>query len=430
MAEILIVLTLIAAVAALVLIGVLLARERGAARAAETSARESRDELARALASFGHSVSTQMSSIASVQNGQVEGFVQQLAALVASNEARLDSFRRTLEENLARVQEQQRLGAKETRDTLETRLEKMQQENAAKLEQMRATVDEKLHATLEQRLSESFKQVSERLELVHKGLGEMQSLAVGVGDLRRVLSNVKTRGVLGEVQLAALLEQILTPDQYEANVATKAGSRDRVEFAVKFPGRGGDANGAFWLPIDAKFPLEDYQRLQEAQDAADPVAVEAAAKALEMKLKLEAKTIADKYLDPPATTDFALLFLPTEGLYAEALRRRGLFETLQRDLRVTLCGPSTLAAILNSFQMGFRTLAIEKRSSEVWGILGAVKAEFGRFGEVLARTKAQLQTVANSIDQAEVRTRQIERKLKDVEVLPAPEAAAPDLFKE
>jgi DNA recombination protein RmuC len=372
MTGILIVLTLVAATVAVALLLMLLARER-------TSAREAREELSRSLATFGQGMSTQIASVAGLQNQQFESL----------------------------------------RGTVEQRLEQIRIENADKLEQMRRTVDEKLHATLEQRLSESFKQVSERLELVHKGLGEMQSLAAGVGDLKKVLTNVKNRGVLGEVQLAALLEQMLTPDQYETNVATKPGSRERVEFAIRLPGR--DSDGPVWLPLDAKFPTEDYQRLQEAQDAADPVAVEAAGKALEARIRLEARTIADKYLAPPATTDFGLLYLPFEGLYAEVLRRPGLFEALQRDYRVTVCGPTTLSALLNSLQMGFRTLAIEKRSSEVWQVLGAVKAEFGRFGEVLARTKAQLQTVANSIDAAETRTRQIERKLKDVEALPGTE---------
>jgi DNA recombination protein RmuC len=377
---ILLVLTLAAAAAAVVLLGVLLARERA-------SAREARAELSGSLATFGQGMSTQIASVAGLQNQQFEAL----------------------------------------RGTVGQSLEKIRIENADKLEQMRRTVDEKLHATLEQRLSESFKVVSERLELVHKGLGEMQSLAAGVGDLKKVLSNVKNRGVMGEVQLAALLEQILTPEQYETNVATRPGSRDRVEFAIKLPG-GRDSEGTVWLPIDAKFPTEDYQRLQEAQDAADPAAVEAAAKALEARIRLEAKAIAEKYLAPPATTDFGLLYLPFEGLYAEVLRRPGLFEALQRDWRVTLCGPTTLSALLNSLQMGFRTLAIEKRSSEVWQVLGAVKSEFGRFAEVLARTKSQLQTVANSIDAAEVRTRQIERKLRDVEALP--EAEAPPQLEE
>jgi DNA recombination protein RmuC len=345
-----------------------------------------------------------------------------LSQLTGRNEERLENLRRALEENLARLQEQQRISSKETRDTLEQRFERIQKDNSEKLEQMRQTVDEKLHATLEQRLSESFKQVSDRLEMVHKGLGEMHALASDVGDLKKVLTNVKTRGGLGEVQLAALLEQILVPEQYATNVATRPGSKDRVEFAIRLPGQ--DTEHPVWLPLDAKFPTEDYQRLQDAQEAADPARVEAAAKALESRVRLEARTIAEKYIESPYTTDFGLLYLPMEGLYAEVLRRPGLFESLQRDHHVIVCGPTTLAALLSSLQMGFRTLAIEKRSSEVWKILGAVKSEFGRFGDVLANTKKQLQTVANSIDQAETRTRQIERKLKDVESLPAPPAGS------
>jgi DNA recombination protein RmuC len=368
--EVLLVLTLIAACAGAGMIGIMLLRER-------TSAREAREELSRTLATFSQTISTQMGSIAGVQNQQSEML----------------------------------------RGAVEQRLERLQQDNAARLEQMRQTVDEKLHATLEQRLSQSFQQVSERLEQVHKGLGEMRSLAAGVGDLKKVLSNVKTRGVMGEVQLGALLEQLMTREQYETNVATRPDSRERVEFAIKLPGAGRDS-GTVWLPIDAKFPLEDYERLQAAQEAGDPAGVELAAKALEARVRLEARAISEKYLEPPYTTDFGLLYLPFEGLYAEVLRRPGLFEQLQRDSRVTLCGPTTLSALLNSLQMGFRTLAIERRSSEVWKVLGAVKSEFGKFAEVLASTKRQLETVANSIDAAETRTRQIERKLKDVEILP------------
>ncbi|HXZ07355.1 MAG TPA: DNA recombination protein RmuC, partial [Paraburkholderia sp.] len=284
---------------------------------------------------------------------------------------------------------------------------------------------EKLHATLEQRLGESFKQVSDRLEQVHRGLGEMQTLAAGVGDLKKVLTNVKTRGTWGEMQLEALLEQLLTADQYAKNVATIPRSGDRVEFAIKLPGRQDSGDGAalpVWLPIDAKFPREDYERLLEAQDRADPVAVEEASRALEARIRAEARTIAEKYVSPPHTTDFALLFLPTEGLYAEILRRPGLTDLLQRDYRVTIAGPTTLTALLNSLQMGFRTLAIEKRSSEVWQVLGAVKTEFGKFGDVLAKTKSQLETVTRSIEQAEVRTRAMNRKLRDVEALPGEQA--------
>lgn len=320
--------------------------------------------------------------------------------------------------NTLSVANQQRIG--ELRDTVEKRLTDLQAGNEKKLEEMRVTVDEKLHKTLEQRLSDSFKQVSERLEQVHKGLGEMQSLAAGVGDLKRVLTNVKTRGTWGEIQLGNLLEQIFTPDQYEKNVATRPGSRERVEFAVKLPGR--EHGVPIWVPIDCKFPLEDYQRLQEAQEAVDPVGVEACSKALEARVRAEAKSIADKYIESPYTTDFALLYVPTEGLYAELLRRPGLQEALQRDHRVTICGPSTLSAYLNSLLMGFRTLAIEKQASKVWEVLGQVKTEFGKFGVVLANTKRKLEQATNSIGDAEVRTRQIERKLRDVQALPSPDA--------
>jgi len=377
MVEILLVLTLIAAISTAGLLAVHLMRARGAER-------EAREELSRGLSTFSQTLSTQMGATATVQNAQFE----------------------TL------------------RGAVEQRLERIQQDSSAKLEQMRQTVDEKLHATLEKRLSESFRQVSERLELVHKGLGEMQTLAAGVGDLKRVLSNVKTRGVFGETQLAALLEQVMAPEQYERNVATRPGSRERVEFAIKLPGRD---DVPVLLPIDAKFPIEDYQRLQAAQEAGDKAALEMAEKALETRVKLEAKTIAEKYVEPPHTTDFALLYLPFEGLFGEVLRRPGLFEHIQRQFRVTICGPTNLLAYLNSLQMGFRTLAIQQRSSEVWKVLGTVKSEFGKFAEVLANTKRQLQTVANTIDQAEVRTRQIERKLKDVEVLPGAEVGQENL---
>lgn len=374
MTELLLLLILGVSIAAVALVALQLVREKAAAR-------EAREELQR----ISQTLATQLSANAGVQNAQFESL----------------------------------------RGAVENRLERIREDNAARLEQMRQTVDEKLHATLEKRLSESFKQVSERLELVHKGLGEMQTLAAGVGDLKKVLSNVKTRGVLGEAQLAALLEQVMAPEQYERNVATRPGSRERVEFAIRLP--GGASGEPVMLPIDAKFPLEDWQRLQAAQEQGDTAAVEMAARALEARLKLEAKSIAEKYVEPPHTTDFALLYLPFEGLFGEVLRRPGLFEQLQRQWRVTVCGPTNLLAYLNSLQMGFRTLAIQQRSSEVWKVLGTVKAEFGKFAEVLANTKRQLQTVANTIDQAEVRTRQIERKLKDVEVLPGAESPQEDL---
>jgi DNA recombination protein RmuC len=316
----------------------------------------------------------------------------------------------------------------EIRQTLEVQLAQLQTTNTAKLDEMRATVDEKLQTTLQARLGESFKQVAERLEQVHKGLGEMQSLAQGVGDLKHLLTNVKTRGMFGEAQLASLLEQVFVPDQYAVQVATRPGSKNVVDFAIKLPGKL-DTGEPLWLPIDAKFPNEDYERLLDAQGRADAVAAEAAGKALEVRIRLEAKSIAEKYVEPPYTTDFAILFLPTEGLYAEVLRRPGLMEGLQREHRVTLAGPTTLLAMLSSLQMGFRTLALEKRSSEVWQVLGAVKTEFGKFGDVLAKVKAQTQTVLNTLDNAETRSRAMGRALKQVEALPEAQAQtliAPD----
>ena len=364
------------------------------------AARGDRVEQAASLERLGKVLSGQVAQLGSLQAQQFEAFGQHLSRLTINFDAR----------------------AEQLRLSVENRLSAIQTDNAAKLEEMRQTVDEKLHATLEQRLGESFKLVSDRLEQVHRGLGEMQTLAAGVGDLKKVLTNVKTRGTWGEVQLAALLDQVLTAEQYSANVATRPGSSDRVEFAIRLPGK---ENGEpVWLPIDAKFPSEDYQRLVDAQERADVAAVEAAGKALEMRLKDEARTIREKYIEPPHTTDFAIFYLPTEGLYAEALRRPGLAEALQRDQRVSMAGPTTLAAMLNSLQMGFRTLVIEQRSSEVWAVLGAVKTEFGRFGEALAHTRKKLQEASNSIDKAEVRTRAVTRKLKEVEALPAVAASA------
>ena len=307
------------------------------------------------------------------------------------------------------------------RQNVEQRLDKLRDENAAKLEQMRVTVDEKLQTTLEARLGASFKQVSDRLEQVHKGLGEMQTLATGVGDLKRVLTNVKSRGTWGEVQLGALLADLLTPAQYAQNVATRPGSKERVEYAVKFPGRGDDG-APCWLPIDAKFPLEDWQRLQEAVERADATAVDASRRALDAFFKLQAKAIRDKYIESPHTTDFAILFVPAEGLFAEAVSRPGLADALQRDYRVTLAGPTTLSAMLNSLQLGFRTLAIEKRSTEVWRVLGAVKTEFGRFGEILAKTREKLDAVGKTLEDAGRKSTTIARKLRDVEALPEAEA--------
>ncbi|AOI65094.1 recombinase RmuC [Burkholderia territorii] len=411
------------------------------------NARGSRTELAGSFSQLQQTLATQLTSIATVQNNQIEGFAQQLGKLVAGNAQQFDAMRESVQRQAQQAREEQTVALRlfgdtlnrqltqlteandrrigEVRATLEQRLKEIETNNAAKLEEMRRTVDEKLHATLEQRLGESFKLVSDRLEQVHRGLGEMQTLAAGVGDLKKVLTNVKTRGTWGEVQLEALLEQMLTPDQYAKNVATVPKSSERVEFAIRLPGREAGTRDAppVWLPIDAKFPREDYERLIDAQERADSVAVEDAARALEARVRMEARTIAEKYVAPPHTTDFALLFLPTEGLYAEILRRPGLTDLLQRDYRVTVAGPTTLTALLNSLQMGFRTLAIEQRSSEVWQVLGAVKTEFGKFGDVLARTKAQLETVTRSIEAAEQRTRVMNRKLKQVEALPGETAA-------
>jgi DNA recombination protein RmuC len=309
------------------------------------------------------------------------------------------------------------------RGTVDGRLQGIQADNAARLEQMRATVEEKLQGTLDKRLGESFRQVSERLEQVYKGLGEMQALAAGVGDLKKVLSNVKTRGTWGEVQLGAMLEQVLSAEQYAANVVTRTGGGP-VEFAVRLPGRGDDPSEVVWLPVDAKFPIEDYQRLVEAQERADPEAAEAASRQLEVRVRGCAREISEKYLNPPATTDFGILFLPTEGLFAEVVRRPGLADALQRDWRVMVAGPTTLWSLLNSLQMGFRTLAIQRRSSEVWQLLAAVKAEWSKYGEVLDRVHKKLHEASATIEKAQVRSRAIGRRLRDVEELPAAEAGA------
>ena len=365
-----------------------------ARREAQDGARESRTELTSTLNQFSQTLQQQMGSNTTTQNSRIDGFSSQLAMLIKSNEERLA----------------------EVRNVLENKLRELQQDNATRLEEMRKTVDGRLQSTLEKRLGESFSQVSQHLEQVLKGLGEMNTLAAGVGDLKRVLTNVRSRGTWGEVQLGNLLEQTLTAEQYAKNVATRPGSRERVEYAIRLPGQ--DSAHVVWLPVDAKFPVEDYERLLAAQERADAPGMEEAGRALENRIRLEAKTIREKYVEVPHTTDFAILFLPTEGLYAEVLRRPGLADNLQREFRVSIAGPTTLSALLNSLQMGFRTLAIEKRSAEVWQVLGGVKAEFERFGSVLAATKRQLQTVANSIDQAETRTRQMSRQLRAVEALP------------
>ena len=409
----------------------------------QDSARHTRQELAGALTLLQQTLLAQGGDVARTQNEQIDSFRTQLAAMqqqiasslqqsaaqgVQQGQAAREAQDGALQRFGSQLSDQLTLQLKalgdanerrlaDVRQTVEGRLTALQLGNEAKLEQMRATVDEKLHATLEQRLGESFKQVAERLEQVHQGLGEMKNLARDVGSLNRVLTNVKTRGIFGEVQLAGLLEQVFTPEQYAANVATVPGSNERVEYAIKLPGQRDDG-APLWLPIDAKFPREDYERLLDAQDRADAPAVEAAGKAIENRLKLEARSIRDKYVAPPHTTDFGMLFVPTEGLYAEALRRPGLVELLQRECKVMLVGPTTLLATLTSLQMGFRTLALEKRSAEVWEVLGAVKTEFGKFGEVLERTKKKLIEASNTIGAAEVRSRAMQRQLRSVEALP------------
>lgn len=404
------------------------------------SAQASRQELSGGLVQFQQALVTQVSSMATMQGSRLDGFARQLSVLAEAGAEHQTRLRETLGEQAHAAREEQSQALKrfgetlnhslvslaesnarrmeEVRQTLETRLRELQVDNGKRLEEMRRTVDEKLHATLEQRLGESFRLVSDRLDKVHQGLGEMQKLAVGVGDLKRVLTNVKTRGTWGEVQLGMLLEQVLTADQYGKNVETVPGSGERVEFAVRLPGQQ-ESERPVWLPIDAKFPKEQYERLVEAAEIADAEGVAAAGKELERAVRQEARTIAAKYLSPPLTTDFAILFLPTEGLYAEVMRRPGLTDELQRTCRVSIAGPSTLSALLNSLQMGFRTLALQRRSSEVWQVLGAVKTEFGKFGEVLAATRNTLERAARNIEQAETRTRQMSRKLKSVEALPS-----------
>ncbi|MBI5258511.1 MAG: DNA recombination protein RmuC [Burkholderiales bacterium] len=397
----------------------------------QDGSRATRQELSATLALLQQTLLTQSGDVARTQNEQIDSFRTQLGSLQQTVAQSLQSATAQLAEQLRQLTEasERRLG--EVRMTVESRLAALQEGNEKKLEQMRATVDEKLHATLEQRLGDSFRQVAERLEQVHKGLGEMQTLARDVGALNRVLTNVKTRGIYGEVQLAGLLEQVFTPEQYAANVETVPGSGARVEFAIRLPGRRDDG-APLWLPIDAKFPREDHERLLEAQERADAPAVEAAARAIEARLRLEARTIREKYIAAPHTTDFAILFVPTESLYAEALRRPGLAEALQREHRIMLAGPTTLLATLSSLQMGFRTLALERRSAEVWQVLGAVKTEFTKFGEVLAKTKKKLEEAGNTIEAAETRTRAMARQLRGVEALPEHQTAAwlPGLLEE
>ncbi|GAB3309039.1 DNA recombination protein RmuC [Haliea atlantica] len=434
---------------------------------------EMRTTLTEGIREVGTKFTESATQLGKAQKEQLEGMSGQLRQMNDANQASIDRVRKTLDERVGQLQEgnekkfteirgamadglkmagetivkatdgmakaqQEKLDGVATqlkelntnnqgaiervRTTLDARVKELQTNNEKKLDEMRKTVDEKLHDTLEKRLGESFKLVSDRLEAVHKGLGEMQNLASGVGDLKRVLTNVKARGTWAEVQLGAILDQILTPDQYDKNVCVKPDTMERVEFAVRLPGPKDDPNSVVHLPIDSKFPQEDYARLQDAADKADPIAVQAATDALMRTVKASAKEIHDKYINPPATTDFGILFLPTEGLYAEVLRQPAMVEELQQNFRIVVAGPTNLVAILSSLRVGFQTLAIEQRASEVWRVLAAVKTEFGKFGDVLAKVKKQLNTASKTIDQTSVRTRAMERKLRSVEQLPGAES--------
>jgi len=361
---------------------------------------ELREEVSGSLDKTAQTLTATVGQLGNVQKQQLESVTAQVQALVETNQQRLEGLRATISEQLG----------------------EMREANEKKLEEMRRTVDEKLQGTLEKRLGESFKLVREQLDAVHKGLGEMQSLATGVGDLKNVLTNVKVRGTWAEYQLGAILEQVLTPEQFDRNVATHENSSERVEFAIRLPGRSDDPNDCVWLPIDSKFPQEDYIRLTEASESADAEAVAQSTRDLMRSVTQSAKTIAEKYLNPPHTTDFAVLYLPTEGLYAEVLRQPGMVSQLQQDYRVVVSGPTTIAALLNSLRLGFRSLAIEQQASEVWQVLAAVKTEFGKFGEVLDKVKKQLATASNTIDQTQTRTRAMARKLQKVEQLPSGES--------
>ena len=411
--DLLLVLVIVLAVANLALIVRLMARASSntAEQAVRAELRDGREEAAKrshelreevsgSLDKTAQTLSTTVGQLGNVQKQQLESVTTQVQALVETNQQRLEGLRATISEQLG----------------------EMREANEKKLEEMRRTVDEKLQGTLEKRLGESFQQVREQLDAVHKGLGQMQSLATGVGDLKNVLTNVKARGTWAEYQLEAILEQVLTPEQFDRNVATRENSSERVEFAIRLPGRSDDPNDCVWLPIDSKFPQEDYIRLTEAAQSADTEAVAQSTRELMRSVKQSAKTIADKYLNPPHTTDFAVLYLPTEGLYAEVLRQPGMVSQLQQDYRVVVSGPTTIAALLNSLRLGFRSLAIEQQASEVWQVLAAVKTEFGKFGEVLDKVKKQLATASNTIDQTQTRTRAMARQLRKVEQLPSGES--------
>jgi len=391
------------------------------------AARETREEIARAVRELADSLQQRLGELRTTLDSRLQQMTDADRAADLQNRTELQNalkdFREVQAKRLEELGTRNETKLEAMRATIETKLTLLQTNNEAKLELIRQTVDEKLHQTLEQRLGESFKLVSERLEQVHTGLGEMKSLAVGVGDLKKILSNVKTRGTWGEVQLGNLLEQTLTPEQFVRNFAPNEDSPERVEFAIKLPGRDTDGR-PIWLPLDSKFPNEEYQRLVEAQERGEASAVEAASAALEQGIRMEARKISEKYICQPTTTDFAILFLPTESLFAEVLRRPGLSETLQRQYRVVVAGPTTLTALLTSLQMGFRTLAIEQRSGEVWKVLGAVKAEFGKFGDTLDKVQKKLTEASNTIETAQRRSRAVARKLRPAEELPAVDAAA------
>jgi DNA recombination protein RmuC len=369
-------------------------------------------ELASGLKAHSEALVTTLDRTGTTQVARLDAMTKQVKEVADGNQTALERIRSTFD---TRVDE--------LRQSLDARVKAMQESNERKLEEMRQTVDEKLQGTLEKRLGESFKFVSDRLEMVHKGLGEMQGLATGVGDLKRIFSNVKVRGTWAEVQLGGILEQMLTLDQWDKNVCVKEGSSERVECAIRLPGSRDERGRGLWLPIDSKFPTEDYARLQSAAEIGDPVAVQAATDALLRALRAAAKDIADKYVNPPATTDYAIMFLATEGLYAEALRQPQFVEEMQQKYRVVIAGPTTLSAILSSLRMGFQTLAVEQRAAEVWRVLGAVKTEFGKFGGVLDRVQKQLHTVTRTIEETGTRTRVMERRLRAVEQMDAKESA-------
>jgi DNA recombination protein RmuC len=425
MIEVMVAVNVLLVVVAIALLAVVLRRSRAGdvaqlgtsiaslAQGQDRTERGIREEIARSRQEAQNQAGQLRGEVGLSLKNSIDTIHNQMQALSQGNEQRLSAIRETVEKKIEAM-----------RQTVEEKLRLLQEDNSKKLEQMRTTVDEKLQGTLDRRLGESFKAVQDQLEQVHKGLGEMQTLTKGVGDLKAVLTNVKTRGTWGEVQLGNLLEQMLTPEQYAHDVRTKPDSDEKVEFAVKLPGREEQEGKTVWLPIDAKFPMEDYQRLIDAQEKADAESAEAASKDLEARIKIEGKKIRDKYIYPPETTDFAIMYLPTEGLYAEVLRRPGLAEMLQRECRVSVAGPTTLAALLNALQMGFRTLAIQKRSSEVWKVLGAVKTEFGNFAQILEGVNKKLEQAQKTVGKAASKTRTIQRKLRDMEELPSPEAQA------